>query len=389
MTDFFNTGLSQQQFLDQYWQKKPLLIRQAFPSFQSPISPDELAGLACETEIESRLIVEQTEAGAWQLTNGPLSDEDFADLPESHWTLLVQDIDKHVPDTQTILAPFKFIPNWRRDDLMVSFAPKGGSVGPHTDGYDVFLLQAMGQRQWQVSATPIYDAPLLENIALQVLAEFESAEQWLLEPGDMLYLPPHYGHHGVAMNDCMTFSIGFRAPKQAEALDAVLNDLLEQGLAKQHYHDPELRVVQHDHEIDQAAVSRLKQLLHDTIDQAEPVLLHTLGKLVTETKPSLAELADPFYADEPNQAEVTKQFQQGLGLYRNPYLRFAWSQHEQGGIVFMAGESYPLACCQRQSLMILAEQTEINQTDWQQLNDDPPAAVLLCQLIAEGGWVWQ
>ena len=150
MTDFFNTGLSQQQFLDEYWQKKPLLIRQAFADFETPISPDELAGLACEAEIESRLIEEQGETAAWQVTNGPLSEQDFAKLPATHWTMLVQDVDKHVPELRTLLDPFRFISDWRRDDLMISFAPEHGTVGPHTDGYDVFLLQALGERRWQI-----------------------------------------------------------------------------------------------------------------------------------------------------------------------------------------------------------------------------------------------
>ena len=389
MTDFFNTGLTQQQFLDQYWQKKPLVIRQAFPDFQSAISPDELAGLACEPEVESRLIVEDTDAGPWQLTSGPLSNEDFVSLPESHWTLLVQDIDKHVPETRSVLAPFKFIPNWRRDDLMVSFAPQHGSVGPHTDSYDVFLLQGLGTRQWQVTEKPLHNASLIDNIDLQVLAEFESADEWLLEEGDMLYLPPHYGHHGVAMEDCMTFSIGFRAPKQTEALDAVINELLEQGLATQHYRDADLQAIEHEHEIDQQAVLRLKKLLHDTIEQAEPLLLGTLGKLVTETKPSLANLAGEIFAEQPTSEMLVAHFSAGEVLHRNPYLRFAWAEQAPGGTVFMAGEGYVLSQCQKKTLLILAEQSVIQATDWQVLMRDPQAVDLLCQLIAEGGWSWQ
>ncbi len=141
MTGVFNTGLSQQQFLEQYWQKKPLLIRQAFSDFKSLITPDELAGLACEPEIESRLIREHGQEDSWQVTNGPLAEDDFADLPATHWTLLVQDVDKHVPELQSLLDPFRFIPDWRRDDLMISYAPELGTVGPHTDSYDVFLLR--------------------------------------------------------------------------------------------------------------------------------------------------------------------------------------------------------------------------------------------------------
>ena len=234
MTEFFDTGMTQQEFLDQYWQKKPLVIRQAFPDFKSVISPNELAGLAGEPRIESRLVIEKGVGGAWQLIDGPFSDKDFSVLPKTHWTLLVQDIDKHVPETREILMPFSFIPNWRFDDLMVSFAPKQGSVGAHTDGYDVFLLQGMGKRKWQVSAGPLHKPALLENVDIQVLADFEPAQEWLLEPGDILYLPPHYGHHGVAMEDCMTFSIGFRAPNQSETLDAVINDLVEHSLSLIH-----------------------------------------------------------------------------------------------------------------------------------------------------------
>ena len=150
MAEFFNTGLSQQEFLEQYWQKKPLLIRQAFTDFEIPITPDDLAGLACEPEIESRLIEENGQDGVWQVTNGPLSEDDFARLPATHWTMLVQDVDKHLPELQYLLDPFRFIPDWRRDDLMISYAPEHGTVGPHTDGYDVFLLQAMGMRRWQI-----------------------------------------------------------------------------------------------------------------------------------------------------------------------------------------------------------------------------------------------
>jgi len=389
MTAFFNTGLTQQQFLDHYWQKKPLLIRQAFPDFESPLSPDELAGLAYEPDIESRLIVEEGARSAWQVSQGPFTDADFAGLPESHWTLLVQDVDKHVPETQSLLTPFQFIPNWRRDDLMISYAPKNGSVGPHTDGYDVFLLQGLGRRKWQVGDKAIYDQPLIDKIDLQVLSEFKHAEEWVLALGDMLYLPPHFGHHGVAMEACMTFSIGFRAPKQTEAVDAVLNELLEQGLAKQHYSDADLQVVKQDHEIGTQAVANFKQLLHQTIDEADPVLLSTLGKLVTETKPSLVELTEALWAEPISQQGITNQFEQGFYLRKSTYHRFAWAEEGTGGHIFVAGEAYQLKNCKRQHLILLAEKSEISLPDWQQLVSDPEAVEILCLLIAEGAWVWQ
>ena len=388
MTEFFDTGMTQQEFLDQYWQKKPLVIRQAFPDFKSVISPNELAGLAGEPRIESRLVIEKGVGGSWQLIDGPFSDKDFSVLPKSHWTLLVQDIDKHVPETREILMPFSFIPNWRFDDLMVSFAPKQGSVGAHTDGYDVFLLQGMGKRKWQVSAGPLHKPALLENVDIQVLADFEPAQEWLLEPGDILYLPPHYGHHGVAMEDCMTFSIGFRAPNQSETLDAVINDLVEHSMAKRHYQDSDLQAARHGYEIGLEAVLRLKKLLHETIEEAEPLLLATFGKLVTETKPSLVSLAEEVYADKPSVKMLVEQFETGYVLFRNPYLRFAWEYHEECGTIYMGGESYPLTFCQKKNIIILAEQAVITSTDWQMLSNDIKVVNLLRSLVAEGGFYW-
>lgn len=388
MTEFFDTGMTQQEFLDQYWQKKPLVIRQAFPDFKSVISPNELAGLAGEPRIESRLVIEKGAGGSWQLIDGPFSDKDFSVLPKSHWTLLVQDIDKHVPETRGILMPFSFIPNWRFDDLMVSFAPKQGSVGAHTDGYDVFLLQGMGKRKWQVSAGPLHKPALLENVDIQVLADFEPAQEWLLEPGDILYLPPHYGHHGVAMEDCMTFSIGFRAPNQSETLDAVINDLVEHSMAKRHYQDSDLQAARHGYEIGLEAVLRLKKLLHETIEEAEPLLLATFGKLVTETKPSLVSLAEEVYADKPSVKMLVEQFETGYVLFRNPYLRFAWEYHEECGTIYMGGESYPLTFCQKKNIIILAEQAVITSTDWQMLSNDIKVVNLLRSLVAEGGFYW-
>ena len=389
MAEFFNTGLTQQQFLDQYWQKRPLLIRQAFPDFESPISPDELASLAYESEIESRLIVEQGRESAWQVSHGPFVDADFEHLPESHWTLLVQDVDKHIAETQSILTPFRFIPNWRRDDLMISYAALHGSVGPHTDSYDVFLLQGLGTRKWQVTDHEIHAPSLIQDIDLQVLSEFNHAHEWLLEPGDMLYLPPHFGHHGVAMEACMTLSIGFRAPTQAEAMDAVLNTLLERGLTQKHYQDANLKMVEHDHELNQQDLDNLKTLLHQTIDDAEPILLESLGRLVTETKPSLVDITHEYVTEPTSKKLIEQQFEQGQLLQKSTYHRFVWLEKESGGEIFVAGESYHLKQCSRQQLILLTENTTLNRADWLNLLPEPEVVETLCLLIEEGAWQWQ
>lgn len=388
MTEFFNTGLSQQDFLEQYWQKKPLVIRHAFKQFKSPLSPEDLAGLACEPDIESRLIQEHGSQGTWQVRHGPFSEHDFEGLPATHWTLLVQDVDKHVPDTQAILDPFRFIPDWRRDDLMISYAPEHGTVGPHTDGYDVFLLQAMGTRRWQISDQPLIKPDLLKGLDVQILAEFVPEHTWDLEPGDILYLPPHFAHHGVALNDCMTFSVGFRAPSQTDMLDAVINSLLEHNLADGRYHDPDLQVTEHHSEIDAKAIARLKQLLHQTIDHAEPILAEVLGKYVSETKSSLAILAEEAITDTPSYDEISQEFEQGHTLKRNLYYRFAWTAYDDSGQLFMAGEAYNVDKASIDFLPMLTENIHLTKADWLKMKSNAPVVTLLCQLIAEGGWYW-
>lgn len=210
--------ISIETFLKDYWQKKPLLVRNAFPDFQPPIDPDDMAGLSLEEDVESRLILEDGKDCKWELWNGPFTEETFESLPEEKWTLLVQATDQWVPEMADLLRHFTFLPSWRLDDIMASFAVKGGSVGPHFDQYDVFLIQAEGQRHWQVGPKASEKSSTLKDTQLSILAEMEVTEEWTVNPGDLLYIPPKYAHNGVAINECMTFSIGFRAPSEAEIL---------------------------------------------------------------------------------------------------------------------------------------------------------------------------
>ena len=310
MTAFFNTGLTQQQFLDEYWQNKPLVIRQAFPLPVSDLTQEDLAAFAAEAEIESRLIEEFGDR-PWQLQHGPFDEDDFAALPETHWTLLVQDMDKHYPPLQKLLTAFDFIADWRRDDVMISYAPEGGSVGPHTDSYDVFLLQAQGIRHWQISDKPLADAVFRSDTDLRILQQFSADQQWDLHPGDMLYLPPHYAHHGVALNPCLTFSVGFRAPSQLQLLDAFSHTLQEQDIAEQLYADGDTNAASSTTEIDDSAIKRFQNLLLKTITENADLMVLAVGRLVTETKSTLQELADEFIADKPSLAELDRRFNNG------------------------------------------------------------------------------
>jgi 50S ribosomal protein L16 3-hydroxylase len=218
-------GMPPAEFLRDYWQKQPLLIRNAFPGFVSPVEPEDLAGLACEDGVLARLIEHDKANDAWRVRHGPFAEADFPGLPDHDWTLLVQDVDKWDADIRALLPRFDFLPRWRIDDVMVSFAATGGSVGAHVDQYDVFLLQAQGQRRWQIDASP---APALEfrnDVDIKLLREFHPTHDWVLGPGDMLYLPPGVPHHGVAENACLTFSVGMRAPASAELLGDYVDTL--------------------------------------------------------------------------------------------------------------------------------------------------------------------
>ena len=214
--------LAPTQFLAEYWPKKPLLIRQAIPNFQGLLDGNDLAGLACEEEAQSRLV--RFSDGQWHTEQGPFDEADFANLPEHDWTLLVQGVNHFLPEADALLRQFSFIPYARLDDLMVSYAPKGGGVGPHFDSYDVFLLQGSGERRWKVSHQS--DKSIIEGAPLRILKQFVCDDEWVLEPGDMLYLPPQLAHWGIAeTDDCMTYSIGFRAPKTTELAMGYLEEM--------------------------------------------------------------------------------------------------------------------------------------------------------------------
>ena len=223
-------GLSAAAFLGDYWQRRPLLVRQAFPGFEPPLDGGDLAGLALEDTVESRL-VRGSASQPWRVRHGPFAEGDFLQAPERDWTLLVQDVDKHVPDAAWITDAFDFLPQWQLDDLMVSYAVPGGSVGPHVDRYDVFLLQGHGVRRWQIGP-PGSGRETLSG-GLRLLDGFEATDTWDLEPGDLLYLPPGVPHHGVAVTACTTWSIGLRSVSALDLLTGLVDDLGrdEQALA--------------------------------------------------------------------------------------------------------------------------------------------------------------
>jgi 50S ribosomal protein L16 3-hydroxylase len=331
--------MSPAQFLRDYWQKRPLLIRGAFADFKSPLEPDELAGLACEPAALARLIVHDEKRDRWHVNPGPLSENDFSRTPDSNWTLLVQDVDKWDADVAGLLESFRFLPSWRVDDIMVSYAEPGGGVGAHVDQYDVFLLQGLGQRHWAISDDPMAPKEFRHDIELKQLARFEPTQEWLLDAGDMLYLPPGVAHDGIAFGGpCMTYSIGMRAPSQAE-LTGDLADYIAEHLPEEfRYADPDLKPARASGEIDRAAMERLRNALPFAAALDEDMLRHWFGCFITRYRNAQA----PATPEKPlDETHFTRQIDAGARLLRHPWSRLAWSRGKPGCSLYANGHAYP------------------------------------------------
>ena len=258
-------GMSPPVFLRDYWQKRPLLIRQALPGFKGIIDRDSFIALAERKDATSRLVIQhpRRKKSQWERHDGPFGGIDASMLPKSHWTLLIHGLESLVPGGWELLRSFSFIPSARIDDLMVSYASDGGTVGPHDDLYDVFLLQGPGKRRWQVSTQR--DRTVDPDAAIKVLQSFVPEDEWLLEPGDMLYVPPGVAHFGVAEGPCFTYSIGFLAPSHRELVQGFLGYLgevlTEEIDADARYADPELQTQKEPLELGDAMLAQITAVL--------------------------------------------------------------------------------------------------------------------------------
>lgn len=367
--------LSAAEFLRDYWQKKPLLIRNAIPDFEPLLSAEELAGLSLEEEIESRLILEEGKTGPWELRKGPFTEDDYRQLPDKKWTLLVQSVDQWLPEAADLLGLFDFLPSWRIDDLMISYAVDGGSVGPHFDQYDVFLLQAEGQREWRTGQRCNADSALIKGTSLSILADFKEDERWTLNPGDMLYLPPGLAHHGIARGNCQTYSIGFRAPSAAQlverAADAILSGLTEH----QRYADADLHEQEAGGEISPAAVQRLKTLLTEQLNR-DDLLSRVLGELMTEPRNS----PEPDDPQTPDWSELCEALSYTDTLYRHEQARFAFSRHSGHIEMYVQGEAQILPDSDLALVTALCGSRTMSSSQIMLLARSQTAQQLLCDL---------
>lgn len=320
-------GLDPAVFLATHWQKQPLLIRGAFPGWTDPLDPDDLAGLACEDGVEARLV--RRNGKRWTLEHGAFEEDRFASLGEKDWTLLVQAVDHWVPEVAALIRPFRFVPDWRIDDVMVSYAAEGGGVGPHFDRYDVFLVQGMGRRRWRVGPMCNADTPLLPHDDLKLLAAFEPTDEWVLDPGDVLYVPPGFAHDGVAVDGaCMTYSIGFRAPSRAELVSHWADHVLAGLDEDDRYADPDLALQTNPGEIAPAALDRLHAMMIDALGDRE-AFARWFGRHASS--PKYPEAIEP-----PRRAQAAA----GSMVERNPASRFAFIRTAGGVTLFADGEAF-------------------------------------------------
>jgi 50S ribosomal protein L16 3-hydroxylase len=376
-------GLSPAQFMRRHWQRRPLWVRQAWPGVQPPASRKALFDLCGQDDVESRCIEQRD--GRWLVRHGPLGRRSLPPLSRPAWTLLVQGLDLHLEAAHAMLRAFDFIPQARLDDLMLSYASDGGGVGPHVDSYDVFLLQVQGRRRWRIA--PPGDATLAPNQPLRILARFQAQDEWVLEPGDLLYLPPGWGHDGVALGgDCMTASIGFRSPTVGELTAALLQrmaeelveDMADEGHSAPHgggmtspwsrrYADVGSPATERTGAVP-AALAGFAQKGLRRLGADEQALARALGRWLTEPKPQV------WFAPS------SRPWRQGQGVVLDRRTRMAHDARH----VFINGEAFRVAGVDGRLLRTLADRRRLDGTSWSELSVEARQGAL--EWIA-AGWL--
>lgn len=324
-------GFDKKDFLENFWQKKPMVIRGAFDDVNW-IEPDDLAGLACESEVESRIILQKK--GAWLVEHGPFPEARFSSLPKTHWTLLVQGVDQWDPQVAEILESFDFLPSWRLDDIMVSYAPVGGTVSQHYDFFDVFLIQGEGSRTWQIGDICGSHSEYLPDTPVRILKEFESKMEVTLRPGDILYIPAKHAHYGVSVEDSLTYSVGFRAPSVRDVVEGVSTAALEYLLEDERFEDS-LQSLRVDRaEISADAITHVKDMLLKALND-EGLIRSWLGQYVTERKYPEQEILAGEVED------YLERLKDGEPLLKCPSARFAYAlKNSEQAVLFVDGAEY-------------------------------------------------
>lgn len=325
-------NLSVKEFLTDYWQKKPLLIPAAFKTLANPLSANELAGLAMDEEVESRLVIQTPgQIPQWSLKRGSFSKNEFKTLPKSHWTLLVQGVDRFIPEVSALLDHFDFIPQWRIDDVMISYAVEQGSVGPHYDNYDVFLYQAKGQRKWLLTTADCIESNYVPDIDLRIMKKFKVEQEYILEEGDMLYLPSTVGHHGISLSkDCMTYSFGYRSYQGQELWDSFGEYLSTYTKTPLFYKDPPWTLISETSCLPQQAWLQAKSVMQSLLDD-EDLMSDWFGTFATSLDNQAESLLPLNSAEDPviDILAFKQELIDSQGIIRNPLCRFAYTKSDK------------------------------------------------------------
>ena len=338
------TNFDARRFLRDHWQKQPVVIRNPWGEWRNPLDPDELAGLACEEGVESRLVAHAADHPL--VEHGPLPETRFTALGDAGWTFLVQAADQHAPDVAALIEPFRFVPDWRIDDVMVSYATDGGGVGPHYDQYDVFLIQGLGRRRWRVGPQASSDTPLHPHDDLRLIADFEASDEWILEPGDILYIPPRFAHDGIAIGgDCMTYSIGFRAPSRGELIEGWCVDRVDATVDDDRYADPDLTIQSNAGEITPAAIDRLHAMVIEALSDRD-AFARWFGTFNSQPRYPEVDWSPP---SPVGSADVQAMLTRGAVLGRNPACRFSFIREDQAVLLFVDGQCHD---CTGESAML-------------------------------------
>ena len=373
--------ISQKEFLSRYWQKRPLLMKQAIQPFPDLITPEEIAGMSLDERIESRLIIQGPGKNKWQLQRGPFKASTFKKLPKKKWTVLVNGVDRFVPSVHAFLDEFSFIPFWRMDDVMISYAVDQGNVGAHVDNFDVFLVQASGTREWMIEDRPVPKDDFIPDLPVRLLKKFKPTHRWILEPGDILYLPPRFPHHGVAQGDrCMTISVGCRAPSVNDIINEVASSALSRTDESLRYSDPELKA-QEPGEISPDAVKKIKGLLEKAL-LSEEFLSDWLGRSTTEPY-SDVKLLD--HAHKVSAAAVAKTLRGATALVRTEGSRLAFISKPGASIAFYVnGECHELSGKTAALAKELSNRFVLPIADIAPYLNDKGCQQLLSKLLASG-----
>ena len=376
-----STAFDSKEFLAQCWQKKPVLLSKFIPDFSDSLAPEELAGLACEELVESRLIMEH-EPGKWQLRHGPFEESDFTQLPESNWTVLVQAVDQWVEDVADIKTLFNFLPSWRIDDIMISFAAQGGGVGPHYDYYDVFLLQGQGERNWKIGDRCDSDTELVRGEELSLLQNFEATKEFNLTVGDALYIPPRFPHWGTATSESLCYSIGFRAPSMAEMIEGFSDFIIKDQDPSQRYEDSDVEVELRSAEIKPELLDASYRQLTERLAQKQD-FAGWFGCYVSQ--PKYPELIQPL-EDELSWEDFSALLSDGVQLTKNPSSRFAFmeSSAKDCVLLFVDGAMVSFSMKQLSNIVAFCEARETVPGTPSELLAEREIAELLLRLLNQG-----